>query len=336
VLLFVGCAQTPNLVTADHTPRVVVIEAKAAPDLLRRTAHGVVEARRDALLSARLDGLFAGHLVKPGDRVRRGDALASFDPRQAQAQLAMAEADWTEATAVHTDSERTLTRVEALGDGASIAQRDAAVLGVARAFAALSRAKAQRDLARVRHDHHTLRAPFDGRVSWVDGEIGETVGAGTPLVRVVQIDELVIEIGLLRDEVDAARDPQSQFVVTSGYATQAARLDHVAVAADPQTLDWTAKLVFSPNPGIVAGSPARVDLQLMTPITGSLIPISALHSDLVHVVENEKIQARPVQVLAERGDQLVVDGLSEGDLVVVRSTSASPLGSHVQILRDSP
>jgi multidrug resistance efflux pump len=141
---------------------------------------------------------------------------ATADAERADAAARQAAAQVEAATAAIEEAKAAVTAADAARDGlpsgVSSNQRRAARAEVDRAQAALDAARAQRTAARearvvaervataaraeiaradaalaaatTARDDLTLTAPFDGVVASVDADVGETVGAGSPVVRV--------------------------------------------------------------------------------------------------------------------------------------------------------
>jgi multidrug resistance efflux pump len=141
---------------------------------------------------------------------------ATADAERAEAAVRQAAAQVEATTAAIEEAKAAVTAADAARDGlpsgVSSDQRRAARAEVDRAQAALDAARAQRTAARearvvaeraataaraevaraeaalaaatTARDDLTLSAPFDGVVASLDADVGETVGAGTPVVRV--------------------------------------------------------------------------------------------------------------------------------------------------------
>src|SRR5690606_24800071 len=145
-------------------------------------------------------------LVEPGEVVAAGSALLVLDGREARANLAAAQASLQEAEALLAEATRQEGRVRTLGDGAAEAQRDQAGLARERAEPAVAASAAQRELARLNLDHMALRAPFAGAGALLEPAVGESAAPGAgPIARVVDVSSGRVVVGLLEDEVGAAR-----------------------------------------------------------------------------------------------------------------------------------
>jgi len=266
-----------------------------------------------------------------GGAVQAGDPLVSLDDIEASSELRIAEAALTDAQIVAEDAVRYLERVTHIGEAASGADLESAGSAVRRADAAVLAADGRRALASSNLRNMTLRAPFTGVVAWADAEPGQVVAAGAPVVRLVDTTTLVVDIGLLADEV-ALVAPGQPATVTSGSTEVAAIITEVAPAANPHTRDWSARLSLQPT-SLPAGTPVQVVLSLPTSVQAALVPAEAVKNGEVWVVSKERVVRRhPVKVVAEDRAGLLVTGLEPGLQVVRFSTAALNEGAVVKLL----
>ena len=71
---------------------------------------------------------------------------------------------------------------------------------------AVKAAQAGRDQAAIRLSRAVIRAPFPGRVASVPIELGESVGPGSPVARLVQLDPAVVDLTVSDRDVVALED----------------------------------------------------------------------------------------------------------------------------------
>ena len=167
---------------------------------------GVVVAREAVDVASEVPGRIESMAVRPGDRVEPGDLLARLDTSQLSQDLAMAEAslEAVQAEVRRTESalQEVTTRYErraAVPDTFSREELAATELEkeTAEAAAAAAQAREREQEARVRQLRESLaktdvRAPFAGTVALRYLDPGATVVPGTPLVRLITSDELLV------------------------------------------------------------------------------------------------------------------------------------------------
>jgi len=175
---------------------------------------GVVVARESVDVTAESQGRLRAVHVAIGDRVRRGDPIATLDTSLAAQDLEMArsalrgaEADEQRAADEMAEAKARNDRrqknpdffsKEDLAESALQAKTAASALEAARARVAEQRARVSQlgtSLAR-----NEVRAPFDGRVAERFADPGALVGPGTPLVRLISAGDLLVRAAVPPEE----------------------------------------------------------------------------------------------------------------------------------------
>jgi HlyD family secretion protein len=226
--------------------RAVPVERR---DLVRVVeAGGKVDARARYEVPAPFAGRLTEILVKPGDAVKQGQALARLDARLGafavrNASAAQQAAGWhkTEAQSAADAARQELQRVTRLRERGLASEQDlaAAQSAVARGKATLEAARAQEDVAgsqlasaRYSQGLGEITAPADGVVLIAPENLGSAVTPeralfvlGDPLERVrVDVDVSEADIGLVQVGQAASFE-----VLTFPARTFAARVERLAV-----------------------------------------------------------------------------------------------------------
>lgn len=154
----------------------------SSPDVEPRTFPGILLPGRTALLKSQYDGVLEKVDALVGDRVRAGQLLCQLVAEQekverdrAEALLKKTEADLDRARRLHSKGG---TSDEALE----------------KAETEYKLAKADFDLASIRLEEHSVRAPFAGVVAERYVDPGASVEAGDPLIRVTALSPLRLEV----------------------------------------------------------------------------------------------------------------------------------------------
>jgi len=292
------------LVLAAIAAGVWYTQFRAAPDE-GELASGTVEAT-EAALGFEMPGRVEHIGPREGDRVRRGDELASLDRTgldarlaQATAQLAAARAQLAELEAGarteelaqarevvrsarerHADAQRDHDRVRTLFEAGAVSREalDKAALALEVAISQLAQSEQQLRLveagprperiaaqrAMVAQAEATVRqaeaalanaviiAPFDGVVTVRDREPGETVGAGAPVLTIMNIGDRWVRIYIREDRVGAVQIGQSAVITADTWPEREYRgeVSFIASQAEftPRNVQTTAervKLVYA-------------------------------------------------------------------------------------------
>jgi membrane fusion protein, multidrug efflux system len=326
-----GCAAS-SAETSDAPTGEVPIAITTEPLALSAAAapiHGAgrVRAAEEATLSFPFGGI-ASVRVARGERVRRGQILATLDASAANAQLAGARSALDKAT-------RDAARAEQLADTvvAPVQRQDLAT--------AVDVARAQVDAASFQSRRSVLVAPTDGVVVDVAVDGGETVGAGQPVVSFAGLGGFEVELVLPAAEALTA-DPGTPAVAhlnalrrdVTGVVTERAG------GAGPLG-GFTVVVALDDAEGLAAGLVAGVDLQPAGRpwVTVPLRSLAEVDGDdaAIYVVAGDRARRTPVHLAfltADRaalldppalGTEIVVAGvpfLTDG-AVVPASRSAS-------------
>ena len=220
---------------------VVTAPIERAPIALERAFSGTLEAHAEFVAAPQVGGVIEQLSVNLGDRVARGQVVATLDNAeyvqavaQAEAELEVARANLGEAGSLLKIAERELQRVDTLsGSGVSSAsQRDTvraeqlvkkAHLQVTKAQVA--RAEAQLEMARIRLGYTLVRADWHGDEDYrmvaeryVDA--GENVSANTPLLKIVKLNPITAVIFVTEKEYADLQIGQQISLLTDAYANR--------------------------------------------------------------------------------------------------------------------
>jgi HlyD family secretion protein len=199
------------------------VEIGTVESTIANTRAGTITACRRARLAPRSGGQIAKLSVKEGDRVTKGQVLLELWNADIAARLRMAQDQEASARSRREEvclnaefAARELERTKKLKEQGFISENalDSAASQAHIARAACSAAEAsirqaQSQIAAVRADLSTtyLRAPFDGIVAEVTGEIGEFTTPSPPGIptppAVDLIDDTCLYVTAPMDEIDA-------------------------------------------------------------------------------------------------------------------------------------
>ena len=202
---------------------LVSVEKGTVQSTVSNTRAGTVMACRRSKLAPATGGQVARMPIREGSRVKAGDLLIAIWNEDLEAKVRLAESEATAAEARTEEScamadvayraaerqarlvERKMVSEEAVDRAATEARAKEAACRATRAAAQVSRDKVQ--VAAAERDRTLLRAPFDGVVAEVNGELGEFITPSPPgiptLPAVDLIDDSCLYISAPIDEVDA-------------------------------------------------------------------------------------------------------------------------------------
>ncbi len=346
VLAGVGwCATRPDPVSVT----IASVEVGLVEETVANTRAGTVDACRRAGLAPQVGGQIARLPVREGDDVKAGQILLELWNEDLKANVRLADRDaaaardrTTEACAradvAKKRAERTaqLKALEAASqDEFDIATGDATATAAAceATHASVQAADAGVAVARATLERTVLRAPFDGTVAEINGELGEfltpsPVGIPTPPA-VDLIDSSCLFIKAPIDEVDApairagmpARVSMDAFPDRTFPATVSRVAPYVLdVERQARTVDIEAE-IDDPEAlaALLPGYSADVEVILANREDVLRVPSQAvLEGDHVLVLIDDRIEERIIEIGVSNWQHTeVVSGLEEGDVVVV-------------------
>ncbi|RUW62803.1 efflux RND transporter periplasmic adaptor subunit [Mesorhizobium sp. M7A.F.Ca.US.008.03.1.1] len=303
---------------------------------------GSVEPQVSADLAFRLLGRVVSRDVNVGDIVSRGTTIAALDPtamelavQAAKAELSNAGAQFANAAASEERQRQLLTSAnttQAVFDAAQQA-RKATEAGVERAKASLAKSQEQLGYARLFSD-------FDGVVTAVGAEVGQTVSPGQTVVTVARSDlrEAVVDIP---DQLtgDLAAGTPFQVILQSLPTIQTeAKLREIAPQSEGSTRTRRVKLTLTDPPqSFRLGS--TVTATRMTKVAPTIeLPMSALleknGSDKVWIVDPQtsSVSARDIKIASKNGGTFTVaEGLEAGMRVVTAGVHSLSEGQKVKV-----
>lgn len=244
--------------------------------------EAITKPSKDATLSFVRPGLIKEILVKQGDTVRPGQALAQLDDSAEQAELASLKAQADDLVRVHAAEAQLaqkkvdLTKYEraAKTKAATDLEVEHAKLEVVIAELSLLLAKFQRAQdgrkyaqAKMRVLRMRLLSPLAGKVEHVLYEKGESVNALEEVVRVVNIDPLWIDAPVPLPQARPLKVGQKLNVTFSHGRTLLGRIINIASVADAASSTLRVRVEVPNRSARPAGE--RVKISLSTPPTAA-------------------------------------------------------------------
>ncbi len=212
---------------------------------------GVIVARRSVDVRGAFGGEVTGLPVRVGQTVTRGEPLVELDPwgadediRMRSAELKSAQARVREADVERRGARRERDRVRRLHtDGfASQVEFDRAEFALERLAAAHSRANADAHRVRTALERsrrqrleRTISAPFDGVIARLHVDVGDSISARSPLVRVLESSTPMVAFAIEQDALRPALGTPVVVETTDGSRRWSATVASVQPDADPRT-----------------------------------------------------------------------------------------------------
>lgn len=321
--------------------------ARAQTRLLqtRLPISGTLKAVHSARVKARVPGELQDLQVREGDTVEAGQVIARVKPVEYSERLRQAEQQAQAARAQVDIAQRQYDNNRALVDEGFISptalETSAANLEAARAN--LRAAQAGTEVARQSLLDTTLKAPISGQIAQRLAQPGERVSPEAPIVEIIDPSALELEAAINPANSLQLRLGQQALLQVEGASepvqATVARINPSAQAGSRSVL---AYLAVQTQPGLRHGLFAEGTLA-----TGEqqalAVPLAAVRTDKpLPYVQRLDADSKPARVVhqpvtpgvrtrIDDRDWVAVNGLSEGQLVLLPSAGSLAEGTPVQL-----
>ena len=327
----------------------------------QHTYSGVAQADQLSKLSFRVGGTIRSMEVKLGDRVRRGQLIATIDPSdysiqadQASASEKGAEANLQSAETQLINARSNYQRIEKLYENNSVPLNDfeqaksayeSAQSSYEAALTQVTSAQKQSQSARNQVSYTRLTAPFNGVITAVNAEVNEIVGSGTPIAELSSEAKPEVRVGIPENFISSVRAGQKvniQFSVLPGEVF-AGTVSEVSYAAGSSPTYPAIIQIDNASSDIRPGMAATVSFGGRGDAPAALVcPVQALARDMdgnfVYVLEKASDEAYVAKRQSiEVGEMLpngfvIKGGLEEGQLVATAGLKSILDGMQVKLM----
>ncbi len=279
-----------------------------------RVFSASLESRARVTIAAKVSGLVTSLPLDLADQVQRGQIVARLDDAesaqsvaQAQAELAVANANLVDARNALEIAQRELDRTTELNDQgiATDTELDTARAAQLAASAAHEVAKANilrveslLESARIRQSYTTIRADWEGTndtrvVANRYVEEGETVSANQPILAIIDLDPVVAAFTVTERDYARMRVAQSVTLTTDAYPNRSwtGAIERIAPAFDEGSRQARVEVRVENTdqalrPGMFARVRAVLDTVEQTTIVEQRAIVNRGGQDVVFVIDD--------------------------------------------------
>jgi membrane fusion protein, multidrug efflux system len=280
--------------------------------------------------------------VDLGDLVSPGQKLLQFDPDLLNAALITAQTAIDQAAGELAASQLQVQRIKAIYEQGLLAkvELEKAQLVMAEANTKFQTAKERRLQAKKDLQNATMTSPVLGIVMERLINPGETPKANQPLLTIGRIDHVLIETKIAEERAGDIRPQQLATITFNAFPNDALKGKVVKIKpiTDPETRTFMVYVkVANPERKLKPGMTGFVRIKkthhvLAVPSIALINPTGVQDSSLFVVEHSSLARLRKVKIgLVAEGMTQVLDGLTEGDQVVVVGQLYLRDGDHVRI-----
>lgn len=322
---------------------VAIVRPEKVPAKVTLNLPGQTQAYTQAPIFAQVNGYLKKWYTDIGAKVKMGDILAEIDTPALDQQLAQTKAALQESQAALWLSQATYNRGLDLVSKKVISQQDfdvqAGDLHVKQATVVADEANVGQ--LQALEAFKILHAPFDGMVTARNIDIGALVStnSSSPLFIVSQVAPLRVYVNVpesLAASIKAGVKANLRFDTFPGTQFPA-EVVATAGAIDPTTRTLLTQLeIPNTDEKLFPGAYTTVHFELQSSLQSLLVPENVLlfrgEGPAVGIVGSDgKVSIRKIKIDRDLGDTLQVQGLSEGDQIIVNPSDSLADGDPVQV-----
>jgi membrane fusion protein (multidrug efflux system) len=287
--------------------------------------HSQITGDENVLAAPQAPGTVKNILVQSGQRVSKGQVLATLDAAVVEQQIAAMQPQITLLKSVY--EKQTALWAQNIGTEVQLMSAKAQYEGVLKQVEAM---KAQRDMYRV-------VSPINGTVDAVNLKVGEAAAPGVSGVRVVSYDKLKAEASLGENYLGKVKQGDPVLLVLQDINdTIKTSLSYVAQAVDPASRAFMVQVRLANNNRIHPNMSCIMKIANYENKQAIVVPVSVIQNTskgtMLYVVDGNK--AKSVLVTTGRnanGQVEILSGLNVGDKVITVGYESMEDGQQVAI-----
>lgn len=322
-------------------PAPVRVSRVVEREMTRRLqVPGSVVSRSTAALAAEVAGPLT-EVAEAGDTVAAGDVVALVDDSAILLELRDADAQIRRLEANLEYLDQQVARLERLTAEQVVAASELEETASRRRAAReeLEAARVARERSLFRLNRTKVRAPFGGRVVERLASPGSYVGVGTPIVQLLDTDDLEVR-ARAPISVEPYLAPGMEVTVSDGSRSVAGTVRALVPVGDETSRMFELRVALA-EPAWITGAPVRVALPASAPRRVTAVPRDALvlRAEATYVFKvGEDDTAERVEVTPGIGDRELIEVVGEvaaGDRVIVRGAERLRPGQAVAVAGSS-
>jgi RND family efflux transporter MFP subunit len=339
-----GAAEDKKAAPAKAALTVTTVQPVQSSLALRLPANGTVMAWQEAIISSETNGLrLVDVKVNVGDRVAKGQVLASFATEQVNAEVAQAQASFAEAQANALDAAGNADKARTLQASGALSEQQInqyTTAGIA-AKARLEAAKAMLAVQQLRLKQTEVISPDSGVISSRSATLGAVVGSGTELFKMIRGGRLEWRAEVTSAEMAAIKPGTVATVTAASGAQVQGKVRMVAPTVDSLTRNALVYVDLPANANIKAGMYARGEFDLGASSVVSLPQQALVLRDgftyAMRLEPGNKISQVKLQTGRRAGDAVeIIQGAKVSEQFVASGAAFLADGDLVKVVAAGP
>lgn len=333
--------------TSADTAILVTVSQPLADAKQGLTVSGQIEAGQTANISTRVMGYITKIDVKVGDRVSKGQPLATISNDDILAKRAQVDAMIAEANAGYQNAQKDYDRFTALykQQSASAKELDNITLQYHSAKARLEAAKQQRREVNAMMSYTNLTAPFAGTVTQKMVDAGSMASPGMPLLTIEQRRSYQVRASVPESEISLIKENTPVTInIDAIHKSIKGTIAQISQSSENSGGQYLIKATIPDNEkkGLFAGMYANVTIPVTQPVKTNvsdqvMVPLAAVQykdqlTGLYTIGSNHTALLRWVRLGRTQGNQVeVLSGLAANEPFIVSAEGRLYNGVAVKI-----
>jgi RND family efflux transporter MFP subunit len=346
-VVLVGCKEKAEIIEAVRSIKTVTVKEQSAEKIFKYS--GYVAAVDSSDLSFEVGGQVMTVFVDIGDQVEKGQVLAVLDPEPYRLEVEAIKAELKKARDNITKTKSQYERHKRIFEEGAGAESwvEVAEYNYKAARSAVNLQRARLDLANRDLRKTKLLSPYDGTIAWRSVQPHEEVQAGRKVFEINASGRMEVRLAVPETVIDLINidDPATITFPTLPGEFAGARISYIGSAA-VQANAFPVKVELT-DPKLKVKPGMTAEANLITKKDGNrgagyLVPIQALlltqeHSQayaFVYDPQTSTVKKTSIRAIGtEQKKAIVIEGLSNGDIIAVAGVSFLADGMEVKLLK---
>lgn len=349
VLLLAQCSKKEEIKEEVLRPiNFMSVGTESGPE--QRSFNGAAKAGNEIELSFRESGVIQQKNVKKGQKVKKGDLIATLDNLEANLNFERAVTEVNSSESAKNTAKAELDRIKLLYEKGSTPLKDyqTAKNNYQTALSQFESAVRNREIQRSRLQYGVIYAPADGIIARTSGKVNERVQTGHVFAILNAGDKLKVELELpenVINQVTVGLTAKIEFSTLNESAFSGEVIGVSPITSDNASTYPIELEIIDPSPQVKPGMTAKITFDLTNNETVNseriVVPIHVVGEDengnFVFLIETEdnktgiaKKQTIEIGDLTAKGFE-VKTGLEKGQLIATAGLQSLLNGQKVKL-----
>ncbi|WP_425446208.1 efflux RND transporter periplasmic adaptor subunit [Dethiothermospora halolimnae] len=319
------------------------------------TFSGKIKADKEVMILPKIVGKVESIKGEVGDKVNKGDILFTLEKDDIQKKVKQAKVAYEGAKANFEltkekidNAQKNFQRTKELYEQGAATKAQYEQAKIAASNNSLEAAKTQVEQAKVTYqqaldaiDNTNISSPISGVISMVNIEEGEFATNTQPSMTIVNANKVYVEINVTEDIINEIYKGMEVNIDIPSVPLKdvTGKINTVSPSVNQRIQLYPVKIyVDNENGKIKPGMFSKVDIK--TNVREDVISVKSEAvvkdegEDIIYIVEENRAVRRKVKTGLDTGEYIeIVEGVNEGEKVIVKGQNYTDEGEKVKIIR---